>query len=570
MINKSISLICNSENSKYDIFFDMLKKNLPQLRFYLNENYFINDMKNHTSKSPQKDSDFFILFVEYSHLDDTYTYLNSAYSNQDYILIAFDNSFPDSLNEYDNLFEFINVNNHKMDLFFKKLMNEINIKNKILSLKYELKEFYEIGKSLSSQKDTVKLLDMIVTSSINLTSSDAGTIYLVIDKNTFNWTSIKGNQYDDKILKFIIAKNMSLDINLETYTSPITEESLFGYSVVTGKAIRVDDAYNISPKSKYKHNDSFDNYTGYVTKSILTIPMKDHENNISGVIQLLNKKKNKHEKLIFSDKSYLDNIITYNRSDELIMNSLAGQAAVALENNTLYKNMKNLLGNYKEQNIELEKLSQKILISHEEERKRIAREIHDGPAQSVVNLSLKVDLIKKYFKNSMFEKGMEELDNINSSIKSTSKEIRTILYDLKPSYLEEGLVTALQNRLTIFEENTGIKVDFKINGSSHHVEYYLASNIYRMVQESLSNISKHAKAQNVTVDFSVYDDKVLVSITDDGIGFNVKEQIKNPEKIQSGFGLNGLKERAELVKGKVSIDSEVKKGTCVTIYVPLK
>ena len=221
------------------------------------------------------------------------------------------------------------------------------------------------------------------------------------------------------------------------------------------------------------------------------------------------------------------------------MNSLAGHAAVALENNLLYREMRNLLDGYKSQNSELEALSKKILIAHEEERKRIAREIHDGPAQSVVNLSLRVELAKKLLQSSMYEKCVDELNSLNGAIKSTTTEIRTLLYDLKPSYLDAGIITALENRFSSFEESSGVKVTFNFTGNESKIEYYLASTLYRMIQESLSNIYKHAKAKNVTVSFSITDNMVYVNITDDGFGFDVDEQSKKSQDLKGGFGLGG-------------------------------
>ncbi|WP_243467553.1 GAF domain-containing sensor histidine kinase [Acetivibrio straminisolvens] len=526
-------------------------------------------MESFAPKSSKSAPPLSVVFVEYSVFAEILPRLDKVLGKLDFILVVFSSKKPVLDRHAGNVFEYIYTEQFSMPFFLNKLKNEISNRKKICFLKYEVKEFYEIGKSLSSEKDAVKLLDMIITSSINLTSSDAGTIYLVIDKNTYSWTSVKDGDYKDKILKFVIAKNMSIDINLEAFTSPISRESIFGYSVITGKTIKIDDAYKLNPNLEYRHNNGFDTHTGYITKSILTIPMKNHENSILGVIQLINKKKFRDQIIDFSNPNALSDIISYDYTDELLMNSLAGQAAVALENNLLYKDMQNLLDSYKTQNNELEMLSKKILKAHEEERKRIAREIHDGPAQAMANLTFKVELLKKLIQSSQYEKCTKELDALNAAIKSTSKEIRTLLYDLKPSFLDAGLIAALQNRFGIFEENTGIKVEFNVSGDDSQIEYYIASTLYRMLQESLSNIQKHSRAKNVTVDFSIDDSMIYVTLTDDGVGFDPKQKLKKSPNISGGFGLRGLKERAELVKGKVDIKSSPGKGTCVSICIPL-
>lgn len=420
-----------------------------------------------------------------------------------------------------------------------------------------LKEFYDIGKSLSSEKDTLKLFEKIINSSLRLTGADAGTIYLVVDKKDGRWSFIKNGSSRGKLLKFVITRNNSMDVHLEDFISPISKKSIFGFSVISGKSLIIDDVYDISPDVEYRHNHSFDESTGYKTTSVLTIPMKNHDNDVTGVIQLINKKK-------------ADKILSFNSMDELIMNSLAGQAAVALENNLLYRDMQLLLHEYKLQNNHLVLLSRKILKAAEEERKRIAREIHDGPAQSAVNLSFKLEICKRYLADKRLEDLSNELNNLGGLVHSTVKEIRTIIYDLKPSSLENGLISAIENHLEAFSENTGLNIDFKHSGRDSRVEYYLTSTIYRMLQEALSNVNKHAEAQNVKISLAITDDIILLSISDDGRGFDPEElKARKFDKLKGGFGLEGIKERIELVRGLMKIDSAPGKGTILTINIPL-
>ena len=558
-----------SSISNYDDFIGFLKNTFYQINCSTHCDDFIRTLESFLSDTHAVDANPMVLFVESPSLSEISTFLSSRLEASNYILVGFYNEDQSYIGNFGNIFDFVNTVKLNQQFLINKLTNEINNRKKILSLKYEVREFYEIGKCLSSQKDTVKLLEMIITSSLRLTSSDAATIYLVIDKDSYNWTSIKGSNYEDKLLKFIISRNTSIDIDLEAHTSTITKDSIFGYSVITGEPLRIDDAYKLDSNVEYRHNNSFDLRTGYVTKSILTIPMKDHENNILGVIQLINKKKNETEKIDYKNPSGIYSIIPYTYSDELIMSSLAGQAAVVLENNLLYNNMQILLENLKKQNIELDILGKRILKAHEEERKRIAREIHDGPAQAVVNLSLKLELARKYFQNDMTERGFQELNALNTNVKSTSKEIRAILYDLKPSYLDDGLTKALENRLHILEENTGLNVNFVVSGDDSTIEHYIVYALYRMVQETLTNIQKHAQANNVTVDLRIYENGISIQITDDGIGFDVKTQSKKHQTINGGFGLSGLKERVELLKGRFDLHSTPGKGTDIIIYIPL-
>ena len=433
-----------------------------------------------------------------------------------------------------------------------------------------LTEFYSIGKSLSSEKDTLKLFEKIINSSMKLTSADAGTIYIVVDKKTSNWSYVKNNSTREKLLKFVIARNASMEVNLQDFTAPITKKSIFGYTVISGKSLRINDAYQIGNDVEYRHSHNFDKCTGYRTKSILSIPMKNHNNEITGVIQLINKKQAWDTAINYQQANAADEILSFNDTDELIMNSLAGQAAVALENNQLYKGMQDLLHIYEQQNTQLRYLSKNIMKAHEEERKRIAREIHDGPAQSVSNLSMKLEICKRYFSDGNMDVFTSEMNNLSGSIHSIVKEIRTIIYDLKPSILEDGLIKAIQRHIEIFSTSNDINIDFTYSGEDSEIEYYMTSTIYRIVQEALSNVKKHAEASNINIEVSITKTVIALDILDDGKGFEVDElKTREFDKLKGGFGIQGILERLELIGGSMDIQSAPGKGTGLHIHIPI-
>ncbi len=565
--NKVYVFVANKKN--YIKFFHSLKDYYTDITFTNHINDLLMKIDQDLASDKNKMN---IFFIEYPFLHDVATYLSKKMDSLSYILVAFSNKKEALSFDISNLFDFIYTDYDDFDFnfFYNRLHIELTNKKRIFLLQFEVKEYYEIGKSLSSEKNSLKLFEMIINSSMKLTSSDAGTMYLVIDKDTGKWSSVNHHNAENALLNFVIAKNTSMDIKLEESISPITRESIFGYTILTGKPVRIDDVYNISPKVDYNHNHSFDQKVGYKTRSILSIPMKDNKNNIMGVIQLINKKKNFDKVLDYHNKDDINEIIPFHSSDELIMNSLAGQAAVALENNLLYEGMQELLENYKEQNEQLLFLSRKILKAHEEERRRIAREIHDGPAQSTANLSLKLEICKKFFKINEPEKAYLEMNDLKKDINATIKEIRTIIYDLKPSYLEGGLFSAIDNRLKIFQDTTNIKVDFKASGDDSNIEYYMASTVYRIIQEGLSNIYKHAEATHIRIELFINDKKIFFSIDDNGKGFNTSDLSKKKQRhLEGGFGLEGIKERIELVKGEISINSEIGKGTHIIAHIPV-
>jgi len=518
-----------------------------------------------------EDKSMILLFLEQAFVIPVSRYLIKHFHPSNFIITVLGN--PNQLDPKDMniVFDCIDAGSaqRNIDFYFSKLRHEISQKNKISFLQYEVTEFYEIGKSLSSQKDTMKLFEMIIRSSMNLTSSDAGTLYLVVDKDTGLWSSVQNNCYENKLLKFVIAKNFSMDLRLEASTSPITKKSIFGYTVITGKSLRIENAYDIDPNADYRHDSSYNASTGYITKSILSIPMIGHQNNILGVIQLINKKKSRDQRLDFSDPQVFNQIIPYDETDELLMNSIGGQAAVALENNLLYREMQNLLNIYKEQNETLTYLSRKVLKAHEEERNRIARDIHDGPAQSAANLALTLEICKKLLKYGKHEELIEQMNILSNNIRSTVKEIRSIIYNLKPTFLDNGLFKALDTHITVFSENTGIPASFSSSGDDSGLEYYISSTIYRIVQEGLSNIAKHAQAHKVEVDLQIKGQMLHLRISDDGKGFDPSQIKQKKPQLEGGFGLQGIEERVELVKGTMDIQSTPGKGTTIKISIPL-
>ncbi|HBF36421.1 MAG TPA: histidine kinase [Firmicutes bacterium] len=443
--------------------------------------------------------------------------------------------------------------------------------NDILAKEPLLKKFFEVGRALSSEKNTLTLLDLIICNSMELTFSDAATIYLVTEEKTGNLSFVEPHHYEGKLLKFAIAKNRSLLVGLEESVSEITPGSICGYTAITGVTLKIDDAYAIPPEAEYGLDQSFDRMTGYWTKSVLSIPMKTPEDKVMGVIQLINKKKHDVGKIGYHEKGFIQNIIPYDSADELVMNSLAGQAAVALENNLLYQNMQGLLQSYKQQNEQLEVMSRNVLKAHEEERNRIAREIHDGLAQSVTNLSLKVEICKEHLQRGNLEKVREILNGLNENIRASVQETRTIIYDIKPPYLDDGLIKALENHIHLFSENNGIHVKFSVLESDIPLEYYQASTIYRIVQEALTNIAKHADAQKVSVILACKNNNLLITIADDGKGFDpllIADKYRN--RTDGGFGLQSMRERIKLIKGKMNIHSQPGCGTQIILTIPFK
>ncbi len=196
---------------------------------------------------------------------------------------------------------------------------------------YELQELNNIGIALSTEQDNDKLLDLILSKSREVTNCDAGSLYLQED------TKDLGSR-----LIFKLVQNDTLaNLEFEEYSLPITRTSLAGYVTLTGEFLNLDDAYKIPKDVDYTFNKAFDLKFNYRTKSMLVVPMKDHKNKTIGVLQLINRKKSK-DTMLKSDAVVEEEVIPFDEKTFGLVNSLASQAAVSIENNLLYQNIQNL------------------------------------------------------------------------------------------------------------------------------------------------------------------------------------------------------------------------------------
>ena len=214
-------------------------------------------------------------------------------------------------------------------------------------------------------------------------------------------------------------------------------------------------------------------------------------------------------------------------------------------------------------------LSIKIIEAQEEERHRVARDIHDGPAQSLANVIMKAELCERLLDVDK-EKVKDELGNLKSVVRITLKDVRKIIYDLRPMSLDDlGLIPTLERYISIFEEDNGISVTLKTYGSFNGLGAPIQITIFRIIQESLSNIRKHSKANSASIVIERSMVKLNLSIVDDGIGFDSENYRKMSNPIEGGFGLMNIKERVELVNGQFQITSSSSRGTKLSLFIPL-
>ena len=195
----------------------------------------------------------------------------------------------------------------------------------------EIQDLTRIGVALYTERDLPTLLGQILAQARQITQSDAGSLYLVE-------TTEGGN----KRLRFRLAETFSKpDVPLVEFTIPVDRTSLAGYAATTGEPLVIDDAYFLPPDVEYSINRSFDERYGYRTKSMLVIPMMDHKDVVTGVLQLINRKRN-FEAVLATPADVEREVVPYSRRTVELVTALAGQAAMAIENSRLYEDIERL------------------------------------------------------------------------------------------------------------------------------------------------------------------------------------------------------------------------------------
>jgi HD-GYP domain-containing protein (c-di-GMP phosphodiesterase class II) len=194
----------------------------------------------------------------------------------------------------------------------------------------ELRELSEVGIALSSERDHSALLTTILSKARELSRADAGSLYLLDEVN------------GEKVLRWKLAQNDSIKVEaFEEMVLPITRRSLAGWVALTGDTLVIDDAYALPPDVEYSINRSFDEKNAYLTRSILVFPMVTHVGDLVGVLQLINRRK-PGPPVKLTAATVPDQVVPFDPDSVELMRSLAAQAAVAVENNSLYKSIERL------------------------------------------------------------------------------------------------------------------------------------------------------------------------------------------------------------------------------------
>jgi two-component system, NarL family, sensor histidine kinase DegS len=206
-----------------------------------------------------------------------------------------------------------------------------------------------------------------------------------------------------------------------------------------------------------------------------------------------------------------------------------------------------------------------LVNAQETERQRLSRQMHDGPAQALSNFILQTEIAMRLMDIDAVQ-AREELNSLKTSAMGTFQKVRNFIFELRPMMLDDlGLAPTIRRYADAFKEQTGLDVNVTITGQERRLEPYLEIMLFRAIQELLGNAARHSQASAVKVIVDLGEDRVRVSVDDNGKGFD-------PDSIQQGnnLGLKLIRERTEMLGGSFEIDSALGKGARILFAVPAR
>lgn len=397
----------------------------------------------------------------------------------------------------------------------KALVKELNLKVKELSI------FNEMSRLATSSLDLVQLFENITQMIAKVPSVAASCILM----------------YEEEIEKFVVRSTASLGEGFRkkvhlSLSDPVVEELM----AIRGPLAVTD--INQAPNSPLMRMAKAEGLGGAVLVTLMS------KNKMLGMISAFSK----------SPHEFLEEEIS-------ILGVLSGQASIAIENANLYEEAR------KKQQL-VEQLLGQVIYAQEEERKRISAEIHDTIAQSLVGILAKVQTCRTLMEQNRQE-AFQEMDALIKIVGDSLKEIRQIIFELRPSTLDDlGLVPSIENYIKKFRRENDIKIDLSVNDKVRRLPGVIETAVYRMAQEALLNVKKHACASEVKITLNYEASQLKVVVADNGQGFDWDIVT---EKLISGDsqGITGMRERISLLGGTFRIISEKGMGTMVEANILL-
>jgi signal transduction histidine kinase len=380
-----------------------------------------------------------------------------------------------------------------------------------------LQVMQDVTRSLNSELNLEPLLHMILKSAVEVMGASAGSLLLL-------------DQATNELVFEVIEGGGGAAL---AGTRMPADKGIAGWVATHREPLMVDDANRDD-----RHYGNIARDYDFATTSLLCVPMIA-KGRVIGVLQLLNKEPGQY----------------FSLADQDILTTFAAQSAVAIENARLYQSLR--------------EERDRIIAVEDDVRRRLARDLHDGPAQMMAALIMSANFIKEALARNALKHATQELGEMLPVAEKALRQVRTLLFDLRPVILEtQGLVPALESYAYRLREAEGLNVVLSVGGEFGRLSHNAEVAIFSIVQEAINNAKKHAKADRIDIEVTPSDGSLTIAIRDNGAGFDVSGVTSHYDQ-RSSLGLLNMRERAEIVDGTLAISSKPGEGTTITLHLPL-
>jgi len=395
------------------------------------------------------------------------------------------------------------------------------LEKRILETNRHLLALNAICSTVSQSLSLDVILNSALDKALDLVQAEIGGVLLLDEKS--------------QTLSYRVHRGLS-DQFVKGITDLALGEGIAGHVALKGEALVVDD---ISREPRITRPV----VTEEGLKAFVSVPLKSKER-IVGVLNIASRRAR-----------------SFSQQEVQLLTALGHQLGIAIENAQLYGELQ-----LREQ-MRAELLRQ-IISTQEDERRRIARELHDVTSQALATVAVRLEGLTTLPGSSA--KDMEtQLEGIKSLLGTASKEVHRLIYDLRPTLLDDlGLPAALRSCAHDCLDAAGVEVHLEVVGQEKRLPSQAEIAVFRIVQEAITNIACHARAESTYLCLEFKDKDIVVQVEDDGIGFDLSQAFRLGGTRES-VGLLGMKERAELLGGTLTIDTKPGGGTRVAVEIPV-
>jgi len=369
-----------------------------------------------------------------------------------------------------------------------------------------------IAQELMTELDLERLLRKILNAAVEVLNASEGSLWF--------W------EPTDELVVLV-----SEDPGLVGYRMP-ANEGIAGWVFTHCEPLIVGD---VNEDERFAQH--VDDYSGFHTRSLIAVPLMTPTEKL-GVVQVVNKKSGEQ----------------FDEQDQELLSALSAQAAIMYVNARLVQ--------------EVEQEKNRVISLQDQMFKKLARDLHDGPAQTLAAMMMDVEFILKLYEREP-ERVPAELQELRDAAAKTLDQVRNAMFQLRPLVLEtQGLEPALEQYVERRNTKEGMNIHLDVRGLDDRLPARVETLCFAIIHEAIGNVKKHAEAENAWIVVERKGNKLFVAVRDDGTGFDVASTQANYDA-RGSLGLLNIQERAEVLGGRYAIESTPGRGTLVYLIVPL-